>query len=360
VHVAAASTSNRRSITDRCKDLIKKLFKESPDPHILWVPFAFWKGVRLLLREHVDLIYCSTPPHSSHLAAYFLAKCFRKPLVVDFRDPWYVNGSVRSPIHKFSWCRKLETMAKRAIVHRAARVISVSAGERDELRREFPELSERNFAFITNGFDPSDMPREHPGGTGSGKLTLIHAGTLYYDIAGEFFEAIGRLMVEHPGVESRMEVQFVGPVAVEYLSAVRALEAAGIATNHGVRSHDETLRRVLASDIPVILLGGSKFLPSHIPAKVFEYLLVGKPILTIARAGEVVDIVERSGLGIVVSPGSIDELTQVLWRLCEDHAAGRLRRVPNPSYIRSFERAALAETLAGIFDAVTGKSSAQS
>jgi hypothetical protein len=38
--------------------------------------------------------------------------------------------------------------------------------------------------------------------------------------------------------------------------------------------------------------------------------------------------------------------------LLADHAAGRLARSPNHPYIRSFERAALAEKLAGVLDGV--------
>jgi glycosyltransferase involved in cell wall biosynthesis len=349
-----SATAGRTGLANRLKGFVKTLFKDTPDPHVLWVPFAFWKGVRLLLRERVDLIYCSSPPHSSHIAAFLLAKCFRKPYVLDFRDPWYVNGSVRKPSPRFSLGLKLETAIKRIIVENAARVISVSRGECHEIRQEFPELSERSFTFITNGYDPTDIPSDSTGKASSGKLTLIHAGTIYDGIAGEFFEALTRLMRDHPGVETKVQIQFVGRIALEYWDAVRALETTGIAKNYDQQTHDTTLRMILESDVPVILLGGSRFLPSHIPAKVFEYLCVGKPILTIARDGELVDIVSQSGLGIVVSPDSIAGVARALWRLCEDHASGQLTRVPNPSYIRSFERAALAEKLASVLDEVRG------
>ena len=336
----------------RLKQFIKTVLKDSPDSHIFWVPFAILRGVAILLTERIDVIYSTTPPHSTHLAAYVLAKCFRKPYVLDFRDPWYVCGSVQSPGNKIPALLKLETRAKRAIVRGAAKVICVSKGERDELRAEFPEADHEHFTYITNGYDPQDLAPAGAVVDRSPRLSLIHAGTIYPGIAGEFFEALRRLVETDPVTARLMQVQLLGDIASDYVDAVRLLESAGIVEAHGVQPHARTLQMVQASDVPVILMGGTKFLPSHLPAKVFEYLHAGKPILAIAGEGEVTEILRQSGLGIVVRPHSADSVADALRDLVADHAAGRLTRVPNESYIRSFERAALTERLACVLDAV--------
>lgn len=338
----------------RMKAFVKALLKGSPDSHIFWAPSALLRGSWLLLTEQVDVVYCSSPPHSSHIIAYLLAKCFRKPYVLDFRDPWYVSGSVRSPSDKLSWLLKLETFAKRVIVTNAAKVISVSSGERGELRDEFPEIGEEHFTFITNGYDPADIGDVSVGKRTPGRLTLIHAGTLYSGIAEEFLAALQQLVRDHLDASERIQVLLLGDIAYEYNRAVQTLQATGILKAYGFRPHAEAMKMVNESDVLVILMGGTKFLPSHIPAKVFEYLDAGKPILAIVREGELAQIVTKSGLGIVVSPDSIDGLAQALWGLSEDHAAGRLARTPNRPYIKSFERAALTEKLAGILDEVKG------
>jgi len=99
-------------------------------------------------------------------------------------------------------------------------------------------------------------------------------------------------------------------------------------------------------------MGGATYRPSHLPSKAFEYLHSGKPILAIAGEGELARLVKQSGLGIVVPPQSVDSLVDALRRILAEHAAGGLARVPNHSYIRSFERAALAEKLASVLDGV--------
>lgn len=336
----------------RLKRFLRALLTDSPDSHIFWVPVAFLKGVGILLKEKVDIIYCSSPPHSSHIVAFLLGKCFRKPYILDFRDPWYVSGSVRSPSTKLPWALKLETLTKKVIVSNAAKVISVSRGERDELRKEFRGINEEHFTFITNGYDPTDFESVSVSKSPSDKLTLTHAGTIYHGIAGEFFEALHQLVRDHPGVQDSVQVQLLGELAYEYAETARALEATGILNTYGPQPHAEALKMVRESDILVILMGGAKYSPSHVPAKVFEYINAGKPILAIARDGELAEIVTNSGLGILVSPESSEKLAQTLWDLYTDYVAGRLVRVPNQFYIKHFERAALAEKLAVILHEV--------
>ena len=298
------------------------------------------------------MIYSTSPPHSSHIAAFLLAKLFGKPYVLDFRDPWRIGGSLRRPVEKIPTLLALQGHVKLVIIRKAAKVICVSKGERDELRAEFPELQDDHFTYITNGYDPGDVVPESHAVERSSRLTLIHAGTIYSGIAGEFFEALRRLADNDSATAHSIEVQLVGEIAHEYANVVGSLEKSGIVKVHGLQPHAKALRMVQASDVLVILLGGTTFLPSHLPAKVFEYLHAGKPILAITGEGELAQIVRQSGLGIIVPPQSVDRVLGALRALLADHAAGRLARVPNQSYIRSFERAALTERLARVLDAV--------
>ena len=346
------AASRAPGLLSRLKAFIKALLTDSPDSHIFWVPFAFFRGIWILLRHKVDVIYCSTPPHSSHLVAYLLAKCARKPYVLDFRDPWYVEGSARTPAGKIPLLLKLETYTKRRIVRAASRIICVSQGEMEEMRTEFPDLGEERFACITNGYDSADLPAVDPAPATSPQLTMIHAGTIYSGAADEFFVALRRLADADRALARAMQVHLLGEIAHGYADAVRELEERGIVKVHGMQPHATTLGMVQSSDVVVILMGGATYRPSHLPSKAFEYLHSGKPILAIAGEGELARLVKQSGLGIVVPPQSVDSLVDALRRILAEHAAGGLARVPNHSYIRSFERAALAEKLASVLDGV--------
>jgi glycosyltransferase involved in cell wall biosynthesis len=334
------------------KRCVEALLTQSPDSHVFWLPFALLKGIRILLGRNVDVIYTTSPPHSSHIAAFLLGKLFNKPYILDFRDPWRVGGSLRAPGDTLPTPWTLQSRLKRVIIRNAAKVICVSKGECDELRAEFPELQDEHFTYITNGYDPDDMVAESHTQDRSSRLTLIHAGTIYSGIAGEFFEALQQLVAQEPKVAKLINVHLVGETAREYADAIGLLVGAGIVMDHGLQPHGTTLRMVQASDVLVILLGGTTFRPSHLPSKVFEYLHAGKPIFAITQEGELAEIVRQSGLGIIVPPQSVDRVLEALRILLADHAAGGLARVPNQSYIRSFERAALTEKLARVLDAV--------
>jgi glycosyltransferase involved in cell wall biosynthesis len=287
-----------------------------------------------------------------HLAAFLLAKCFRKPHVLDFREPWYVNGSLRIPETKARAVSQLETWAKRAIVRRAACVICMSEGERDDLRAEFPQKDPQTIIYIPNGFDPTDFPEAITWEEAPPRLSLIHTGTIYDGIAAEFFGALLRLVEAHPETARSIEVHLVGEISYKYSYIVDTLSSAGIVRVHGLQPYEKTLRMVQRSDVPVMLMGGSSYFASHLPSKLFEYLYVGKPIFAIAPEGEVTGILKRSGLGIVVQPHSVESVVTALRNIVADHSAGRLGRAPNKAYIRTFERVALAEKLACALDAV--------
>ena len=342
----------------KLKRTIKVLLKNSPDSHLFWVPFAFARGLWVLLTRRVDVIYSTTPPHSSHIATYLLAKCFRKPYVLDFRDPWYVLGSVRSPSEKIERLLRLETRVKRQIVRNATRIICVSRGERDEMRHEYPEVDSARFHFITNGYDPLDaVPQSPP--RQDRRLVVTHAGTIYPDVAGAFFDALEQAMRAEPDLAAQLEVRLLGDIAFEYQGVIRRLGELGILSTYGMVAHAKTLQIMGESDVLLILMGGGKYTPSHLPSKAFEYLHAEKPILAIAEDGELAELVRRSGLGTVVAPDSTDQILSAVVRLCEARALGLIKVSPDRSFIRTFERPALAAQLASVFDEIACGSSAR-
>jgi glycosyltransferase involved in cell wall biosynthesis len=346
----ANSQNSRRGLLRKFKDFVGMLLTDCPDSHVFWVPFALARGFRIMREHRPDVIYSTTPPHSTHYVALILGWLFRTPYVIDFRDPWETERPRASsgPIARL--LASLERASKRLVVRRAAKVVCCTRGDRDDLKKEVPGLPDERFAVITNGYDPIDFAAVEPAPRTSGKLVLVHSGTIYGGIAGEFFDALRILLRQRPGVVNELEVQLVGQIGVQYADDVRELEAAGLVRAFGLQPHATALRMVQSGDIMLILLGGGIFPPSHIPAKVFEYLYSRKPILAIADPGELTEIVERSGLGAVVSPRPPEALADALLRLLERHMSGKLTTSPNVDYIRSFERTNLAKQLAGVLE----------
>jgi glycosyltransferase involved in cell wall biosynthesis len=330
--------------------VVRRVLLESPDSHVFWVPFAFFRAARVLITRRVDVIYSSSPPHSCHLAGSLLARCFRKPHVVDFRDPWFVKDSVRPHGMLPPPFPILQRLLKRAVVTGASRVIAVSSGERDELSSEFPSIDGRRFLYITNGYDPDDFKDLVPSGRDRSQFILTHTGTIYPGVADEFFAAVELVVGTHPELESKLRVNLLGGVDPSSNETAARLIRAGIIANHGFKPHATALQCAQASDVLVVLVGGDFFLPSHLPAKVFEYMRLGKPILAVTREGDLARLLAATGAGVVVPPKDPARLAGVIWDLytrCQD---GQLNLSPDCKVIEGFQRRSLAAALATALD----------
>jgi glycosyltransferase involved in cell wall biosynthesis len=338
---------------------IKEIAKHSPDSHIFWVPFAIAASFWAMLVRRVDVIYTTSPPHSTHVAGLLLALISRKPLIVDFRDPWSVIGSTGKADPTLPFLMRLAAWTKRKLINTASRVITVSPGERNEMLQEYPDLDPAKVVVINNGFDSSDeIPTESVAPAPDARFTLLHAGTMYPGMGAELFDALADLVNSRPDIAARIQVNLIGDIDWSYMRPIAALEAAGVLKSHGLVPHAQALSMMRSSDALLILLGGKSFRASHLPSKSYEYLAAGKPILAVVPEGDLTQILRESGLGIVVEPNAPEKLRVTLEELCDRKSRGELLGTPVPGYKDRFERRALAHKLAGVFDAVMSEAAA--
>ena len=122
----------------------------------------------------------------------------------------------------------------------------------------------------------------------------------------------------------------------------------------GLRDVVEIVPRMPRRDSLAEMMAASALLlvqPGHplsIPAKVYEYLATGRPILAIADEGETANLVRGSGAGIVVGGGDEDAMVRALGHLVNG-ASGV--RPAEPFWFDGGQRALEVEDL---FEAVLG------
>jgi len=351
VHASATADERievRPGRVERVKHLVERLLLDTPDSHILWVPLAFLRGARMLLTQKVDVIYASSPPHLSHLVGPLLAKCFRKPHVVDFRDPWVIDGDGADTAP--DRIRRWQVRARRAVVTNAARVTVVSPGEPEELRTVVPDFDYGRVAVLTNGYDPDDFPPDEPIAPDPRRFTITHAGTIYRDTGRVFFQAIERLIERAPDIRGVLRVNLVGDIDPSHVELIARLEAAGVVRALGLQPHHLTLALMRSSDVLVLLQRGGTSRASHLPAKLFEYLYLGKPIFALGAEGSLREILSASGLGFTAEPDDVEAVAESIRLLYRNLRFGLVRLQPNRAYIEQFERRTLTERLARVLD----------
>jgi glycosyltransferase involved in cell wall biosynthesis len=89
----------------------------------------------------------------------------------------------------------------------------------------------------------------------------------------------------------------------------------------------------------------------HYPGKLFEYMASGTPILLVGPDGDAASLVRSSGTGLAISaddPQAIVNALRLLARQPEEFRARYYR--PCPEVIDGYERRALTQRLAALFD----------
>ena len=287
-----------------------------PDKHLAWS----WRARRQskdLDPSLYDLLLTSLPPYSSVLAGRAAQRALRGPWVVDFRDPWRPRRGGILDWLRDAACRRLEQQAIAA----ADGLIANTEAARLVLAARVQEAgSGGRVTALTNGFDAHRFRRPTGGRTAPGPFTLVHNGSIFPGQRDPFMLLDALAAIVRRGAEPAGGLRLVlsGQSAFMGSAAFHGrLRAAGLGERivlPGQLSHEASFRLVEAAD-GLVLLHQSEQNASLVPAKTYEYLAAGRPILCIAPPGAAPDLIERTASGITVRPGDRAALEGALERL---------------------------------------------
>ncbi|WHZ21026.1 MAG: hypothetical protein OJF47_000138 [Nitrospira sp.] len=322
-----------------------------PDRQCGWYAPAVRQFQPINEKNIPDVIFATGGPWTNFLVGATLAGRFKRPLVLDYRDPWNCN-----PYYSFSSqvLAKKSKMVEAQIYRTANRVIANTAELRDRLVQEYGDLHDRCI-WISNGFDRDALATEQvsDGISDSGKMStgyeLCHFGTVYgkrtprvlLQAVWESFRD-GRLKPE------AIRLRFVGgwdTTDQECERYAANLEKHGLLRREPPMSHSMCLREMKRSSVLLVLQPDS---PLQVPAKIYEYVATGRPLLLIGGEGATANLVDRHALGI----GCSNQLTSIKTLLIE-LVGGRQKLVPPDAMnVRRFEYRSLAGEVAAVLDAV--------
>ncbi len=288
-----------------------------PDDEVGWVPFAVARGLEVHRRQPLDVIYSSSPPVSSHLAAAAIARQTGLPWVADFRDPWIGNAFAEQTggLHGF-----LQRKIERRIVAMASRVVFASGGMTEAYAARYPWARHR-FVTIPNGYDRADLPAgEVAPGPADGRFHLVYGGSIYGEHELELFlEGLEALVARRPDVRERLGVEFIG-----WLNLHNHAVAAGFATPDrlgsmvrftGFLPHREAVARLARADALLQIIAGDPNKDQIQGGKLMEYVGLDRQILAVVPQGRARDLLAELDWGVVADPtpqGVADGLERLL------------------------------------------------
>lgn len=331
------STGNRKKL-----GFLKWFFL--PDSKNGWLPFALLKGMKILKKGNIDLIFSSSPPVSGHLVAYWLSKISGKPLVIDLRDPWeLVEQKYPSHLHK-----RLNQNLQRKIFKQAKYIVAVNRHIAEEISKNF---FDSKVEIITNGFDPEDFLNTSVDQTD--RFEIVYAGTFNrLNDPQPFLKAYGELIKENREFSEKATFTKVGLVLDWDWQAL--LKEYGIEKHVNILGyvpHRESVAYLLRGMVLLLTTGGQTGSPILSTGKIYEYLAAGKPILAIVpRSGAAADLLKEHKAGIIVDPQDKEGIKQALLALWGQFKADKLSQRRPPTGLTKFERKYQTERLAQIFN----------
>ena len=310
-----------------------------PDRQVSWRRPAASLGRRLVATGEVDLVLCSSPPHSSQLAALEIAESRGLPFVADFRDPWTDNP-------ERSWLDGLQRWSERRqearVLRGAALVLVNTPGNREMLLASFPFMEPGRIAVVPNGYDPARAEelraaRAARAGTdrgGDGRRTLLYTGHVYAG-AASVARSLEEWLRREPDLPRRWRIRFVGSRDPGIERLLAPLVRAGLVELADYVPADAVLVELAAADALLYLVppAGS----SWIPSKLYDYLLAERPILAVLPRGDAWAILERSGLAELVECGTPEDEARGMAACLRRVEQGRFELTPAAEVIGAYD-----------------------
>lgn len=320
-----------------------------PDREVFWVPGAIEAGLKCLTETRHDVVLASYGPGSSLMVGQTLAKRFKLPFVVDFRDLWsrLPMDVFATPLH-----RNAAVKLEHALVRKASRVIAVSPAMAEELAATHGLLPEHALS-ITNGFDPLDAERarDKRSTEAARAFRLVYTGTVHvhYDLA-PLWAALRELERTGAITPDSFRVEFVGNLAP---GDVRAEGVEAYVEINPFVPHAEVFDALAHADALLVVEAPGYYARYGYAAKVFDYVLTGKPIVALVDpGGNTHALLRDAGVGFFTEPGDTKGLVEVLRSVLTLKGKPPRSVSAEEAPLRQFNRRHLARTLARVLDEV--------
>ncbi|WP_198034082.1 glycosyltransferase [Acidihalobacter ferrooxydans] len=305
-----------------------------PDRWASWRFAGVRLGLELIRRFQPEAIWSTYPIASAHGIAVRLQSRSGLPWVADFRDPMLYDA--KSGDDGRSGLIELE----RRIVRQASACVFVTECARECYQKRYAGLSRTSFEHIPNGYDESVLlarravAGEH-GGTRTGCLRLLHSGALYPEGRSpkSLFRVLAALRAAGGLAPHSVQVILRGSLDAgeqrDYAALLRSHDLADVVRFAPALPRAEALHEQLEVD-GLLLLQGSRF-NAQIPAKVYEYLGLGKPIFALTDPrGETARVLSSGPAATVTDAANTTEAAARLGEFLRRVATARGQPLPAP------------------------------
>ena len=292
---------------NRIKDIIHDIcyFPDFASP---WIPNAVVAGFKVIRNEKPDIMFATGMPWSVLVIVKVLHRVTGVPYICDFRDPWVDNPFHKSKGYVFD---KMNKALEKTVVWTSALVTANTSGLKQHMVKRYPYLSENRIVELPNGYDPDDFKYKDSIEENvkiQATLKLVHAGFLYGE--RDPSPILKSIKIVHDRYKYNPgEIKFiqVGSLENNIQEEIDKYVESGYAQCLGQIPHQDCIGTLGNADVLVIIQQGTE---TQIPSKIYEYICLGLPIMTITkRGGALWDLLERYRFGDQFEPGDIENIS---------------------------------------------------
>lgn len=349
---ARLTAKNNASIIDVCirrmASFVLRNFLLIPDEKAGWYRSAYRLGLSIIRRHAVQAILSTGGPWTNFRIASRLSRITGVPWIADYRDPWTQRTTLRIRREYVIWFL-ISRIYERIITRTASGFIHIA----EPLRAGLQEMIHRPVHLIPNGFDPEKF-RERLQYLPSKKVfTLSFVGTLHTNTKTDvFFEGFHKFVCEHHVSSEMCRIQFVGDIlghkaALQRYSGFH--EISGFITFKPPVSQGEANEVMCRSHI---LLSFPLDMEGCFPAKTYEYLASGRPILVTPDGryrGVIRHVLSQTGGGVILnSPEQIASWLGMKYQ--EFRSTGSVTSKTDHSSIWKYSREKQVQILAQVLE----------
>jgi glycosyltransferase involved in cell wall biosynthesis len=275
-----------------------------------------------------DAVFASGPPFHLFVAGYYLARAYRCPLVLDYRDEW-----TECPFDFVEPGNADRAWERRCLAATDA-VVFTTRSQLKNTARVFSELDPAKGRVIPNGWEPADRavgpPSVCAGPAPAAPLTLSYVGHLGPHVSAEgFLRALAEVIRRRPDIARSVRVRFVGKksgAALQEISAFPHPDKVEL-----VEQLPQPAANRLMQESSALLLFNDSHLARYIPGKLYEYVAARRPILVFGAGGESAELVRSLRAGWIIPAADSAALEAAL-----DHLRGRPRSPGAPNEIEEW------------------------
>jgi len=326
-----------------------------PDRWMSWRFDGVRQGLQLVREFRPEVIWSTFPVPTAHVIGAALQQRSGLPWVADFRDPMAQDGYPSDPV-LWSAFDRLE----RQTVAQARLSVFTTPGAAREYQRRYPGRA-ADIRVLENGFDEESFqaaeraepatPPLHPG-----RFTLLHSGIVYPEERdpGPLMQALGQL-------RRAGRLQADG-FCLRFRAAAHEGLLHRLAAEHGVAdlietqpplAYAEALQEMRRAD--ALLVMQSSGCNEQIPAKTYEYLRAGRPVLCLSDpAGDTAGVLRDAGLTSLARLDDAADIARVLPAFVDEVRAGTAPRAADDA-VRQASRRGRSEAFARMLAEAAGR-----